>query len=252
MRFYDRRQFIAGTVAALLIGGLTASLGTWQLRRADERIAAQQRQDAALAQPPIDLGRAAAGDQVLEGRLTLTGRFDAARTIFLDNRTREGIAGFHVLAPMQLQPSGQWVLVLRGWLARDARDRMRIPELQTPPADVTIEGVGIARLEQPMLLARSPEPGPADRIWQHVDYPLYERWSGLTLRPMIVRQNAEPALADGLARDWIQPGNNVDRHHGYAFQWFAMTTVTVLAWCLLLWRQLRRRPTADSPPPDPT
>ena len=240
--FYDSRIVVAGTVAALLIVALTASLGTWQLRRADARAAAQHKQDAAMAAAPVDLGSRKAADGVAGARVRLVGRFDPVRSILLDNRTRDGVAGFHVVTPMRLTASGDWVLVLRGWIARDPQDRARLPALITPTDEVALEGVAEAELAQPMLLGTVAEPGPGDRIWQHLDYPTYRRWSGLPVWSVIVRQNAEPAVADRLVREWARPGMSVERHQGYAFQWFAMTAVAVIGWIALLVHQWRRRP----------
>ena len=91
-------------------------------------------------------------------------------------------------------------------------------------------------LQQPMILAEEPVPGPRDRLWQHFDYRKFSDWAGLRLYPVIVRQTVEPAYQDGLARDWNEPGLSVDRHRGYAFQWFALTAAAILTWIILLWR----------------
>ena len=57
--------------------------------------------------------------------------------------------------------------------------------------------------------------------------------------PVIVRQTAAPAYRDGLARDWNQPGVSVDRHYGYAFQWFALALAALVFWGVMLRRHLK-------------
>ena len=66
----------------------------------------------------------------------------------------------------------------------------------------------------------------------------YARWSGLTMHPLMVRQLSD--TEDGLMRDWVLPGSGEDKHRAYAFQWFAMSTVTALAWAGLAWRRRQR------------
>jgi surfeit locus 1 family protein len=242
------------TVAALAVVALTVSLGNWQLRRADEKAALQAGREAALAADPVRIGAAPIDAAALAGqRVVLVGRFEPSGTVFLDNRTRGGVAGFHVLTPLRVigaagagDPDARHVLVLRGWIARDVADRTRLPALRTPEDTVRVEGLAMTALPQPIVLARDEtDPAPDARLWQRLELDAYRRWSGLALQPVLVRQTS--ALDDGLARDWAEPGSGVDKHHGYAFQWYALALATALLW---LWFGViapRRRTTAEPP-----
>ena len=239
------RPALIPTAAAAVVIAITVSLGNWQLRRAHEKAALQARRDAAMAAPAVTLGAAVVDPAALDGRrLSVEGTFDAARTVFLDNRTRNGVAGFHVLSPLRIAPataddvSARHVLVLRGWIARDAADPRRIPALRTPTGPVGIEGLALADLRQPIVLGGGDAAlGNSSPIWQHFEAGTYARWSGLTLQPILVRQTS--ALDDGLERDWVQPGGGVEKHRAYAFQWYAMATATAGLW---LWLGVLRRP----------
>ena len=256
------RASVIPTLAAVAVVALTVSLGNWQLRRADDKAQLQLQRDQALARAPLPIGTALLDAAATDGqRVSVEGRFDEPHTVFLDNRTRQGVAGFHVLTPMRIEadPSAgdtvRYVLVLRGWIARDIAERTRLPPLRTPTGLQRIEGLAIVDLPQPIVLgASAPEGGAADpsaaglsagkgagkeasaRIWQHLSMPDYARWSGLPMQPVLVRQTVE--LDDGLARDWVQPASGVDRHRGYAVQWYAMAAVTAGLW---LWLTLRGR-----------
>ena len=48
---------------------------------------------------------------------------------------------------------------------------------------------------------------------------------------------------DGLARDWPAPATGVETHHGYAFQWFALSALItgLYVWFQLI-RPRRRQP----------
>lgn len=256
------RASVIPTLAAVAVVALTVSLGNWQLRRADDKAQRQLQRDQALARAPLPIGTGLLDAAATDGqRVSLEGRFDAPHTVFLDNRTRKGVAGFHVLTPMRIgadAPAGEplrYVLVLRGWIARDIAERTRLPPLRTPGGIQHIEGLAIVDLPQPIVLGASEAHGPgADRsagdptargdgsspIWQHLSMSDYARWSGLPMQPVLVRQTSE--LDDGLARDWVQPAAGVDRHHGYAVQWYAMAAVTVGLWLWLTLRTRRRLP----------
>lgn len=254
------RQLIP-TLAALVVIAITASLGRWQLQRADDKARAGQLREAALARSPVELSAGSRADHLDAARVVVQGEWVDEKTIFLDNRTRQGVAGFHVVTPLQLgsrqpavselagtsrspgaMPPDSHVLVLRGWVARDVSDRTRLPRIVTPPGPVRIEGLGMAELAQPMRLATGQDVDPATpRIWQHLDPQVFARWSGLPLHGLMLRQLSE--ADDGLKRDWTLPGSGEDKHRAYAFQWFAMSAVTALLWIgLTLRRRGRSRP----------
>jgi surfeit locus 1 family protein len=250
--FYGRDRIGAASVAALAVVILGLMLGFWQLQRADEKESLQQARDRAAAMPALQLsGAPGASDPsmvlpalpapaAIDGKaVRASGTFVGDRTIFLDNRTREGVAGLHVLTPLKLAGRQQHVLVLRGWVASNPFERARLPTVATPSDVVTVAGEAVATLSQPMMLGEEPAPGPQDRLWQHFEYDKFETWADVQVYPVILRQTVEPAYQDGLARDWIQPGVSVDRHLGYAFQWFALTAAAVITWLILLWRRRR-------------
>lgn len=239
-----RRQLIP-TLAALLVIGVTASLGRWQLQRAEEKALAAEQRQTALERAPLVLSNQSHAP-ALEGALvSVQGEWQPEKTIFLDNRTRKGVAGFHVVTPLRLhsdrQSSDLHVLVLRGWVARDVSDRTRLPLVRTPEGRVQIEGLGLTDLPQPIRLARGHDiDAQAPRIWQHLDPQAYAGWSGLSLHALMLRQLSD--TDDGLMRDWTLPGRGEDKHRGYAFQWFAMSGVTALIWIGLTLRRRRAIP----------
>jgi surfeit locus 1 family protein len=241
MTKYRTRVALVPTLAALLVLSATVSLGNWQMRRAEEKAVAQAMRDAALAAEPVGVGADRVPPEVVDGRrVSITGTFDPARTVFLDNRTRQGIAGVHVFTPMRLAPEGagdgHWVLVLRGWTARDPRDRNRLPAVPTPDGPVQVEGLAQAMLAQALMLGPAPPPVAEERLWALITLSRYAEWSGLPLQPFFVRQTSD--LDDGLARDWVQPGGGVATHRGYAFQWYALAAATVALW---VWFGFMRR-----------
>jgi surfeit locus 1 family protein len=266
MTKYRMRVSLVPTIAALVVLSVTVSLGNWQMRRADEKERLQVARDEALAATPLALLPQPMPAESVDGRRVVAeGVLDAARTVYLDNRTRQGIAGFHVFTPLRIvtgAPDGgtttpsaatrvapaiesgdRWVLVMRGWVARDPTDRGNLPAVPTPSDPVRIEGLAQATLAQALMLSPAPPPAPHERLWALVTLERYAGWSGLPLQPFFVRQTSE--LPDGLARDWVQPGSGIDKHYGYAFQWYALAVAALALW---LWFALRR-PRSDAHDP---
>ncbi|MEN9315372.1 MAG: hypothetical protein RIS35_1765 [Pseudomonadota bacterium] len=227
------------TLAALVVVALTVSLGNWQLRRADEKREIQQRAIRAERDPPLAISPTPLDPAAFDTRrVSVRGRFIGDRTVFVDNRTHNGIAGFHVATPVKIEGSELHLLVLRGWVPRDPRDRGRLPSIVTPDEPVTIEGVASASIAQSLELRAAPIPAQTDRIWQNLAFDRFESWSGLRLQPLLVRQFDTPGTTDGLVRDWPEARVDVDKHLGYAFQWFALAIFTTGLW---VWFNFLRR-----------
>ncbi|MCO5106950.1 MAG: SURF1 family protein [Burkholderiaceae bacterium] len=231
-----RARAIVPTLAALALVAVTVSLGNWQMRRADEKRALQARQEAANRDAVIRIPAGDLDPASLDGRRVVArGELLPQWTVFVDNRTHKGIAGFYVLSPLRMPGSGRHVLVLRGWIASDPHERTRLPELATPAGEVEVEGIAQRDLEHVLELGRSARPGPQDRLWQNADVASFARWSGLAMQPLVVRETVAPRAGpaefdDGLVRDWPDPGSGVEKHLGYAFQWYALAVLAAGLW----------------------
>ncbi|WP_354687152.1 SURF1 family protein [Cupriavidus necator] len=234
--------------AALVVIAVTCALGNWQLNRAHEKEVRAARLQALAAQPPVVLGTAPLAQPATDRTIRVTGRFDTARTVLLDNRPHgnggDSRAGFLVLTPLQITaPAGdagvmQAVLVLRGWLPRDAQDRSRIAPFPTPAGEITIEGTALAAVPRVYSLGQAASAEAGSKIRQNVEIAAYAAETGLALHPLVVEQRND--TGDGLARDWAPADLGADRHYGYAFQWFGLAALTVVLVIVLGWRRARR------------
>ena len=233
----ERFRFWLVTVAAALGVAITAALGQWQLGRAAQKAELQALMDARQAQAPLDgaaLLRAGADAALLQRPIEVRGQWLPEHTIFLDNRQMNGRPGFYVLTPLRIEGGASAVLVQRGWAPRDFQDRLRLPRIDTPAGPVTVSG---HVLEAPSRLYElgqgSDASGP---IRQNLDLAQYAAQTGLTLTPLAVRQ-AGPA-SEGLLREWPHVGSGVEKHHGYAFQWFGLSALIAIPY---VWFQIVRR-----------
>jgi len=231
----ERTRFWLITLLALLAVAVTASLGRWQLSRAATKEALQASMEARLAEPVLDgatLRGEVAADALLHRRMVARGQWLADRTVFLDNRQMNGRVGFFVVTPLRLEGSDVAVLVQRGWVPRNFEDRSRVPGVETPSGPVTVVG----RIVPPpgkLYELGAAEVGP---IRQNLDLAQFRSETGLPLAAVSIQQT--DAAADGLARDWPPGNTGVDKHYGYAFQWFGLCALIAV---LYVWFQIVRR-----------
>ena len=78
----------------------------------------------------------------------------------------------------------------------------------------------------------------AGAIRQNLDLAGFALETGLRLAPLSLQQQDSANTAnDGLLRQWPRPAADVQKHHGYAFQWFALSALMA---GLYVWFQLLR------------
>lgn len=230
-------------LAALLVCGVTARLGFWQLDRAAQKTGLHDRQIERRALPPLDAAQwpatAAAAEPLHERAIALRGEWLGAGTVYLDNRQMHARPGFYVVTPLRLA-DGRVVPVQRGWVPRDSQDRQRLPPLHTPAGAQTVHGRLVAA---PSRLYDFGDAGQG-LIRQNLDLDAHGRALGVRLEPWSVQQT-DPVGADDapLLRDWPEPAVDVAKHHGYAAQWFALSALCagLYVWFQLLRPQLRRQ-----------
>ncbi len=243
------------TLAAVVGMLVTASLGRWQLSRAAQKEALQAMLDARGRMPAMD-GRAllslppggtSEAETLVHRAVVLEGRWLPEHTVYLDNRQMNGRPGFFVLTPLQLTggPAGV-VLVQRGWVPRNFQDRTQLPQVPTPQDQVVRVAGRVAAAPSRLYEFGSGDTSAGDhgaqgssRIRQNLDLAAFRTEAGLALAPLtVVQTGAAGGAGDGLQRDWPVVGAGVDKHYGYAFQWFGLCGLMAL---LYVWFQIVRR-----------
>ncbi len=223
-------------LAAVLAAALTARLGFWQLDRAGQKTALQERILARAALPPLPQAEIARDEVIAQAqhyrRVQLHGRWLAERSVYLDNRAMNGRAGFIVVTPLLLA-EGDALLVQRGWSPRHQIDRTLLAPLDTPVGEVSVDG----RIAPPPSKLYEFDAVGGGLIRQNLDIASFAREIRVPLRPLSVQLTAAGAASDGLVRDWPVPALDVGKHNGYAFQWFALCALVI---GLAVWFQLIR------------
>ncbi len=232
------QKFWVLTLAAALTVALTFSLGQWQLRRAAQKLALQAAIDEQNRLPALDVRALAATKNiadVMHRRALLEGVWQEKHTVYLDNRPMGGKPGFWVVTPLAPEGGGAWILVQRGWAPRDFQDRARLPVISTPPGLVRVPG-RMAPPPSKLYEFTGVESGP---IRQNLDVAAFSTGIGAPLVQASLLQTG--AASEGLLRDWPAPATGVDKHYGYAFQWFGLCALVAGLYVWYQWFLPRRK-----------
>ena len=158
--FKSFRPSMSFTLVLFLLACLFAMLGTWQQKRASEKMVLEQQH---LTASHLSLESAMDKDHRFSS-VNVVGRYDRNRHILLDNQIWQGRVGVYVFTPL-FTNQGKTILVNRGWLPL-AVDRRTMPEIPTPEHEIVLTGT----------LNRPPVPG---RMLGSADQILKEQWPQL-------------------------------------------------------------------------
>ena len=207
--------------------------GNWQARRAEEKRTLGEQFDQALRSPPIALAPGIDTARLIHKHVAARGAFLAEHTVLLDNKVRGGRAGYEVVTPLRLAGSDWHVLVERGWVAAPS-SRASLPEVRTPVTnELEIDGIALDRLPHALEAGAAPR----GKVRQNVDIAALAAETGLRFERLVIEQRSDSH--DGLARDWPRPDFGVEKHEGYALQWYSFAALAVV---LLLVLSTRRAP----------
>ncbi len=225
------------TVITLLLTAMLVSLGRWQLRRSAEK---QKLYDefaaGADATMPID---AATAPVPRFQHVKLTGRYDAARQILIDNmESPDNRVGYDVLTPFELNGGG-WILVDRGWVPAGP-SRSLLPHIPVLTDLRTISGRADLLPRPGIRLAGAAPLAPPFPVI--ADYPrlsdvallLHEKnWARAA--PVIL---LDPNQPDGYLRAWSVPGFPPMRYLAYAIQWFGLAATLLVIYVVTNLRRI--------------
>lgn len=225
-------------VACLLLVVLGIGLAQWQTRRAHEKQAIEAQLTVRAGAPVLVLGAAPLDVNRIEyRRVRIHGHFLAEWPLYLDNRPQDGRPGFYLVMPFQIAGTTMHVMVERGWLPLNRSERNKIFPYRTPSGDIDIEGTVRRQFGHVMQLGNAAPLRPG-AVLQNLTLEQVGRAAGLRLQPLLLEEAATPENADdGLRRAWPPPSSGIERHQGYAFQWYALA---LMAFVFFLVTGLRR------------
>jgi surfeit locus 1 family protein len=217
-------SWIAVLLTVCMVPGL-CNLGFWQLRQAQKKrdLMTQAEQGKTHVVP---LASANAATLNRYQRVSITGHYDSARQVLLDNMpSSRGEPGYRVLTPLMLDDQSL-VLIDRGWVSM-GNNRKQRPQIDVDAQPRQVIGM-LDELPRPGV--RAGDAGIQPNVWPALlNYPTLtdiQQIYGPAVQPRIILLDAD--ASDGFERIWqIDVGFSPERHIGYAVQWFGMA-LTVL------------------------
>ena len=222
------RSILIPTIAAIVLLGVTLAAGNWQLHRAQYKRALQAQMDRLAQQRPEMLSGARVDAEGMRGRRVFAiGDFDSSHEIFIDNRTDQGHPAYQVMTPLRIQGSDAAVLVDRGLIQR-SWESTTLPVVPAVKSPVRIEGVAAPPGGKYLELSKHTVDG---KVWQNLDMARYAKTLPYPLLSIVVTQTND--TGDGLHHHWVRPDAGVEKHIGYAVQWFAMAAAIVIIYVVM-------------------
>ena len=217
-RFLIPAFLIIATIAFLV------SLGLWQLERADQK----RTIEAAILNAntgPVEL--IANGRELLDKEyydVRLQGNYLSDKQFIYDNQIVDQVSGYYVLTPFILTDQLGVILVNRGFIpwngqrekladiAVDSVSREIKVQVSSPIKRMELKATDVSR-QFPVLI-------------QAIDFDVLEEVSKLKFVKVVGL--LDPSSSDGYVRKWEPYTGSIEKHIGYAIQWFLMALVLAI------------------------
>lgn len=225
---------VAVIAVGLVVAATCVALGFWQLRRLEERRAANAVILGARAAAPVTV-RSREDIAALSPfrRVIVRGTYDLEGEVLLYGRSFRGEPGHHVVTPLALD-DGSGVLVIRGWVPFSMADRA--PVTQAPPTiirDVRVEGWLVA----PETTDRSrPD---ADGVVRTLDIAGIGTDLPFELAPFAIQLRDQEPPPPPIPVQVPLPPLSEGPHLSYAIQWFSFAAIAIVGAAVLLRRDRR-------------
>lgn len=243
------RRWLGYLALVVVFSVACAMLAAWQFARNDEAAERIRQIEENWDANPVPLDTVlAAPDAAFDPTKTyspveVTGEYLVDETLLVRNRPRDGVPGYEVLVPFQLD-GGDVLIVDRGWLPPGERQAERPDSVPDPMrGEQTI--IVRLRVGEPAVPGRSAPAGQVATIElplidELLDAPVYTGAFGMLDAEPESTISAAPARA---VRPAIDPGP----HLSYAVQWilFAVMAGIALVWGVWNERRIRRLTPAE-------
>ena len=221
-------------VALVLIVFLT-SLGFWQLSRAQEKKVLLQSYAERTAHKPYAATELQAPNDWRFFRVELTGKFDNAHTILLDNKTMNGVVGYEVYTPFKADDMNQAILIDRGFIPLGA-NRNEVPTIK-PASEHNVTVSGMLNLP-PRYVSLGQMLATKVAAWplrvEYINLPKLANLTEYPLYPYVL--NIDPKNPAAFKVEWQVNVMGPERHMGYAVQWFALALTLLILSAIMNYR----------------
>lgn len=237
MKYIEFKPSRLGTLLTLVCIPLFIKFGLWQYHKAQQKeliqAAYNQAKDGQALKFPMNIvvSEGAITDYWKYKKVVVTGEYETQYQFLLDNQVEGNRVGYHVITPLKIEHSSEYVLINRGWiLGKDTHTEL--PTFDTPKGPQTVTGQiwlpskKIFTLEDnSMLSTKAGHPMPL--VWQNMNMAKYQQIVPLKISPLAIKLD-QASHAGGFVRNWQVPAERIATNIGYAYQWFGFALATLL------------------------
>ena len=215
LRFLIPAVLIVATIAFL------ASLGLWQLDRANEKRAIEasiQKANTGTIELISDENRLLEKEYY---QVRLKGQYLSNKQFIYDNQIVDQVSGYYVLTPFKLESQPSTIIINRGFIPWNG-DREKLADVSIKKTKSEIK-VQISKPIKRIELKSSEISNNFPTLIQAVDLVKMSEIAGVNFSSMVGLLDA--SMDDGFVRKWEPYTGSIEKHIGYAVQWFLMAIV---------------------------
>ena len=214
-RFLIPSVLIVATIAFL------TSLGFWQLDRANEKRAIEasiQKANTGIVELIADENRLLEKEYY---QVRLKGQYQSNKQFIYDNQIVDQVSGYYVLTPFKLESQPSTIIINRGFIPWNG-DREKLADVSIKKTKSEIK-VQISKPIKRIELKSSEISNNFPTLIQAVDLVKMSEIAGVNFSSMVGLLDA--SMDDGFVRKWEPYTGSIEKHIGYAVQWFLMAIV---------------------------
>ena len=215
LRFLIPAVLIVATIAFL------ASLGLWQLDRANEKRAIEasiQKANTGTIELISDENRLLEKEYY---QVRLKGQYLSKKQFIYDNQIVDQVSGYYGLTPFKLENQSGAIVINRGFIPWNG-DRKKLADISIDKTKSDIK-VQISKPIKRIELKSSEIGNNFPVLIQAVDLVKMSELAGIDFSSMVGLLDA--SMDDGFVRKWEPYTGSIEKHIGYAVQWFLMAIV---------------------------
>ena len=214
-------RFLVPSILILATMAFLVSLGFWQLDRADQKRtieASIQKANTGVVELIVNQNELL-NKEYYEVRLQ--GSYIGDKQFIYDNQIIDQASGYYVLTPFVLTGQSNAIMINRGFIPWNGRrDQLDDIAVDSTYREIKIQ---VSRPIKRIELKTSDISNQFPVLIQAIDFDVIEEISSTSFVDVIGL--LDPSSDDGFVRKWEPYTGSIEKHIGYAIQWFLMALV---------------------------
>ena len=214
-------RFLVPSILILATMAFLVSLGFWQLDRADQKRSIEasiQKANTGVVELIINQNELL-NKEYYEVRLQ--GSYISDKQFIYDNQIVDQVSGYYVLTPFVLTGQSNAIMINRGFIPWNGR-RDQLDDIAVDSAFREVK-IQVSRPIKRIELKTSDISNQFPVLIQAIDFDVIEEISSTSFVDVIGL--LDPSSDDGFVRKWEPYTGSIEKHIGYAIQWFLMALV---------------------------